>query len=320
VRRDPIAASKRSSFAGESTLEAGGDPADKRAGGTPVPKKDELTPQTTEAPRQPRQCFFIAPIGPAGSETRKRSDQIFKHVLTPICEEIGYGLVRADRIADAGRITTQVVEHLIQDELVVADLSGRNPNVFYELAIRHVVRKPFVQLMGMGEDLPFDVAAMRTVFLDIHDLDSVAEAKADIADQIRSFQSGKLQLTTPISHALDWEKLRGSNDPEQHVLADLVTAVNELRGDMRRMQRGQANNFDVGLVGPDPTNVTTMRHSLISFAQQIAAETGYSLNAILPMLTKYPAGWSPTELSDQARVLGWVREQIGRTGTEPAQE
>ena len=40
-------------------------------------------------------------------------------------------------------ITSQVLQHVTEDALVVADLTGRNPNVFYELALRHAIRKPF---------------------------------------------------------------------------------------------------------------------------------------------------------------------------------
>jgi len=57
----------------------------------------------------------------------------------------------------------QVYERLVSADLVIADLSGGNPNVFYELAVRHMTRKPFVQLLIKGEALPFDVAPERTV-------------------------------------------------------------------------------------------------------------------------------------------------------------
>ena len=48
-------------------------------------------------------------------------------------------------------------------DLVVADLTDHNPNVFYELAIRHALQLPLVQLIDSAQDLPFDIKAMRTV-------------------------------------------------------------------------------------------------------------------------------------------------------------
>jgi|ERR1700722_12100722 hypothetical protein len=93
-----------------------------------------------------KQCFVIAPIGEPESETRKRSDKILKYVIVPAVEACQYQAIRADQISEPGMITSQVIQHIVDDPPVVADLSGRNPNVFYELAIRHILRKPLVQL------------------------------------------------------------------------------------------------------------------------------------------------------------------------------
>jgi hypothetical protein len=73
--------------------------------------------------------------------------------------------------------------------LVIADLTGRNPNVFYELALRHTIKKLLLQIINKGEDIPFDVAGMRTISVDHHDLDSVEDAKKDIIKQIKSVEN-----------------------------------------------------------------------------------------------------------------------------------
>lgn len=117
-------------------------------------------PENTE-----RVCFVIAPIGEPQSETRKRSDQILRCIICPAVESKGFTAVRADQISEPGIITNQIIQHTVNDPLVIADLTDRNPNVFYELAVRHAVRKPFVQIARYGEELPFDIAATRTVFL-----------------------------------------------------------------------------------------------------------------------------------------------------------
>ena len=108
-------------------------------------------------------CFVISPIGESDSDTRKRADQILRHVIKPAVEQCGYIATRADEIDQPGIITSQVIQRVVEDPLVVADLTERNPNVFYELAIRHALRKPLVQIIKKGEQIPFDVAATRTV-------------------------------------------------------------------------------------------------------------------------------------------------------------
>jgi len=176
-----------------------------------------------------KSCFVIAPIGDPDSETRKRSDQVLKHVITPPVHDCGYEPTRADQISEPGMITSQVIQRIVDDDLVVADLTERNPNVFYELANRHAIRKPLVQLIKKGEQIPFDVAGTRTVHVDHHDLDSVEEAKKEIASQILALEGDSSQLESPISVSLDLQILRQSDNPEQRSLADVLSAISELR-------------------------------------------------------------------------------------------
>ena len=184
-----------------------------------------------------RTCFVIAPIGEADSDTRRRSDQVLKHVIHPAAKECGYTATRADQISEPGLITAQVIQHIVDDDLVIADLTDRNPNVFYELALRHALKKPLVQIIKKGEQIPFDVAGMRTIPVDHHDLDSVEEARQEMIRQIRSIENSPTQIDTPISVALDLQSLRQSENPEERSLADLVSAIGELRSSLASLEK-----------------------------------------------------------------------------------
>ncbi|PMQ02716.1 hypothetical protein DyAD56_22840 [Dyella sp. AD56] len=186
-------------------------------------------------------CFVIAPIGEAESDTRKRSDQVLKHVIAPAALACGYKAIRADQISEPGMITSQVIQHIVEDPLVIADLTDRNPNVFYELAIRHAIRKPLVQLIKKGEQIPFDVAGTRTIHVDHRDLDSVEEAKREIGSQIRALENDSSKLETPISVSLDLQMLRQSDNPEQRSLADVLSAVTELRSSVSGIEKRLEN-------------------------------------------------------------------------------
>lgn len=179
-----------------------------------------------------RIAFVICPIGEEGSEVRKRSDQVLKYVITPPVEKCGYEPLRADKIADPGLITSQIIQHLIDDSLVVADLTGSNPNVFYELAIRHAVRKPFIQLVNKGEKLPFDIAGMRTISVELG-LDAVEEAKAEIEKQIKAVE-GKPQneIESPISASVQLQSLKESNRPEERSMGEILEALTSLRNEL----------------------------------------------------------------------------------------
>jgi len=112
-------------------------------------------------------CFVISPIGDEGSEHRKHADLVLSSLIEPALKELGLKAVRADKISVPGMITRQVMEHVAQAKLVIADLSYGNPNVYYELALRLAVRKPKVQITRTADKLPFDVGQYRTVVIDM---------------------------------------------------------------------------------------------------------------------------------------------------------
>lgn len=183
-------------------------------------------------------CFVISPIGEEGSETRTRSDQILKHIITQPVLQLGYEVIRADKISEPGIITTQIIEYIVDAELVIADLTDHNPNVFYELAIRHAMRKPLVQMIRKGDVIPFDVAATRVIQFDLHNLDSVAAAKEEILSQVRSIETGGSEVQNPISVSLDLKVLKESGDAEERSLADIVEAISDLRLTVAGIDKG----------------------------------------------------------------------------------
>lgn len=159
-----------------------------------------------------KRCFVISPLGHEGSAVRARADRVFRHVIEPAVKECGYLALRSDIEPMPGMIGQQIIMHLLRDDLVVADLTGLNANVFYELAIRHMARKPVVQLMEEGGALPFDITQSRTIFLDSTDLDSADACRIEIITQIRELEREPDLVQNPVSYALETVKMRQSED------------------------------------------------------------------------------------------------------------
>ena len=222
-------------------------------------------------------CFVIAPIDKPDSEIRKRSDQVFNHIISPVVIPLGYHPIRADHISEPGIITSQVIQHVVDSPLVIADLTGRNPNVFYELAIRHAIRKPLVQLIKTGEQIPFDVAGTRTINIDVNDLDSADQAKKELSKQIENVEKGKNVPDTPISVALDLKLLRQSENPEQRSLADVVGALAELRTTVLGIEKKVGN--PESLFPPDYLNMCMRRD------RELQSESAHRSRLLLRELT-----------------------------------
>jgi hypothetical protein len=148
-------------------------------------------------------CFYITPIGSDDSEERKHSDLFMSSLVQPALEELGLTVVRADGIGEPGMITSQILEYLKRSRLAIADLSYLNPNVFYEVALRHALRLPVVQIIRKADRLPFDVNQARTLVFDTSDIYSLVPKlqtyRAEIATQARKALEDPESVGNPVS-------------------------------------------------------------------------------------------------------------------------
>lgn len=172
-------------------------PGPPRGGGTEraaqnSPGASAPQPSPTSEADWDRTCFYIAPIGEDGSELRQHSDLFLGAIVEPAVEEFGLTVVRADKIGKPGMITAQIIEYILKSKLVIADLSFHNPNVFYELCLRHVCRLPTVQIIRKSDKIPFDLEQFRTIQIDT----------ASIYTMVPNLQVYKAEITTQVRTAL----------------------------------------------------------------------------------------------------------------------
>lgn len=143
---------------------------------------------TKESTVSMRKCFVVSPIGDTGSDIRKNADQLYQHIIKPVCEKCGFEAKRVDDFNTLDSITQDILDALNEYDLVIADLTGHNPNVFFEIGYRTKSQKPIIHLKRKGETLPFDVSAIRTFEYDLTDLDMVIATKERLEQVIMNFK------------------------------------------------------------------------------------------------------------------------------------
>lgn len=168
-----------------------------------APTRSTTAIVTAEQAQFETTCFYITPIGEEGSEERKHSDLLLGSIVEPALETFGLRVVRADAIDKPGTITRQIIDYLLKARLVIADLSFYNPNVYYELAIRHVARLPVVQVIRSSDKIPFDLNQVRTIRIDTSDIYSLVPKielyRSEIANQVRRALEDPDSVDNPIS-------------------------------------------------------------------------------------------------------------------------
>lgn len=138
-------------------------------------------------------CFVISPIGIEGSDTRKMADDFLELLIEPAIQPFGFEIIRADKIATSSVITSDVVQYVQSADICVINLTTHNPNVFYECGRRHENGRPFIQLIRKGDELPFDVAGIRTISYDLSSPRSTLNSIQEIQAYIGNLEKGDFE-------------------------------------------------------------------------------------------------------------------------------
>ena len=136
-----------------------------------------------------KNCFVIMPFGEKadlGGEVINFND-VYEYIIKEVIKNrLKLNCIRCDEIAEAGWIHRDMLEHIIQDDVVVVDITTLNPNVFYELGVRHALRKCVTVLIRKeGTKTPFNIRGLRMINYDL-DIKKASQAQADIEKFIRS--------------------------------------------------------------------------------------------------------------------------------------
>jgi tetratricopeptide (TPR) repeat protein len=208
-------------------------------------------------------CFVLMPFGKKMDAGGRLTDfdAVYQQVIAPAVMQAGLEPVRADEEKIGGTIHKPMFERLMLCHYAVADITGANPNVFYELGIRHALRpRSTVILFREGTVLPFDIALVRAISYKADGAGQPVEAELPIklvAAQLHEAR-GNPHDDSPIFQLLDdlprWEIdhtktdiFRKSVDYSKRYKDRLASAVKDGAGAVERIavEPGLANLLEV---------------------------------------------------------------------------
>jgi hypothetical protein len=222
-------------------------------------------------------CFVIMPFGDPKKDEKlaKKYEVIYSHWIKPTIESIQVNdkekvLIechRADKEVRPGDIITHVIENLVTSEIVIADMTGQNPNVFYELGVRHAVSDNTILIAENLDDIPFDLRNMRRILYH-YDPGGMLDFQNALKRTIQKILSEPKQIDNPVRKFLyyrEMEKLTSSmseTPPGFDVMKSIISEMTHLKKELAE-QVGETRQFIKLITTPQENDSETQKSGKI---------------------------------------------------------
>lgn len=171
-------------------------------------------------------CFVIMPFG-------GWLDDYYETIYQPAITAAGLKPHRADDLYRPSTIVNDIWAYTRRAKLLLADLTGKNPNVFYELGLAHALAKPVILVAESMDDIPFDLRALRIIVYDKNDPHwgdlLQAKVKAAIDEVLKSPQAAVLPAFLHVRETTT----TGSVTPREKDIIEIKQDLDLLRREVR---------------------------------------------------------------------------------------
>lgn len=272
------------------------------------------------SPRKPstRKCLVLMPFA-------AEFDDIYRDVFVPACRAQKVECSRVDERATPGSITGAIVNGIVDADLILADLTGQNANVFYELGIAHAMDKHVITVCQSVDDVPFDLRSYRVltysksftgaarlreelerVIAELLAADQPPSNPVQDAMQLRSKRKGP----RAVSHASATDTSSSSFDAQirevrqEKAVAQILAALERIA-----LPRGRFEN--VSFSPPDRESIYIHLHCERRSKQMLAAAAGNSELGKSDRLSRQQTrrmeelGWDPPDANSPSYFRQW---------------
>ena len=174
-------------------------------------------------------AFVLMPFG-------DNFDSVYEVIIKATLEEANFQVSRADDLESNQNILKDVMDGISNADVIVADLTGLNANVFYELGVAHAFNKPFLMITQSIDDVPFDLKSYRLMQYST-DISGFNEIRGKMREFAESFRRGQMLFGNPVTDFY----------PQHQADAPLSGNVGEGGSKKSLPQIGEAYFYDCGL-------------------------------------------------------------------------
>lgn len=263
-------------------------------------KKKAKAPTKSHTPRKknreinkPDTCFMIMPFG-------EWFDSYYDRIYLPAIDAAGLVPRRADDLYRPSAIINDIWTMTQEAKLILADLSGKNPNVFYELGMAHALAKPAILVTETMDDVPFDLRALRVIVYEKNRPDWGDALREKIQSAIEEVLESPLEAVLPTFIKVKETSSQPTASKVEKELISLRQDMDMLKRDSQ-LREGFVYPQSQPLVLPRPTPVSAPAREALEYARA-GLRAGVSEDQLIRELSsRFPL---------RSSELAWVMNRV----------
>ena len=247
-------------------------------------------------------------------------DDVYQYLIKEPLEEKGHSVNRANDVATNQSILRTIVQNIAEADLVIVDLTSRNPNVYYELGIAHCLEKQTVQIVQDLEDVPFDLKSHNVIVYSLRYREAEALPR-ELLNIVELAEDNKYTFSNPVAESLhkdgeisevtrDVDKL--DDRDELHIgesdmgTLDAIVAAEESAFEVAKVAESIAAQFtilsDKARVHTDKINSLNanpnqkgLNSKRLQILREFSKDVDYFSHQISPNIPRLRKSWETTE-------------------------
>ena len=237
---------------------------------------------------------------------------MYDQLIVPALERVGYQVKRADSDLDQQNVLKDVVRGIAGADLVVAELTSRNPNVLYELGVSHALRRNTVLITQSMDEVPFDLRAYRVIRYSTQ-----FDAASELGEQLEAIgtahQDGGIDFGSPVIDFLPDSSI-ANEGPSMAVEPSSLPSKGSPSEDSGDSDENAADGYLDAILALESANthITARMHAIAESTQKI----GENFQAKTQEVTAIQAAGGPSVVASAHRVAGELGKALDQYAAE----